>query len=515
MALNFKDFFENKKKINEASLKNNPGIPGQGQDKSVDYLSDVERRATADAARKGITPRSGMELMRYAEESQRMQRGKEEELEALAEEVVRANYGAILDNVNFDIELVRRGEVSFPEQDQAEEEKKEMEAEEKEKEKEKNKKPIFKNPFKKKDDEKEEETKKQAEEETDALVIAEIHKRKIANNIIQGEGKNTKHILHSDLAKNGLIRIFGREDGVKIHRLYDNITKIMESLDWTIPMEFQEKMWKENPQGFAGSCKVDWGDDENEEQEEGCEGGSCNRKESADKILKQIKDDEGDLSANDDTEDFFNSGSPSVIARGIDFPMLIHESVKGIYELIASAGIPKDVNIAKKVSLNADVLSNELEDLRYGPYIASDIRDFINVNPDVDKHDNIRESVFGKMIVLPANEFLQLVFGILKKTAEARTRVDSIIRECVEELDQYELGQHIDMNTGDEQENEYDEVDPETLDVKPEEPKTAEPEVTDYSTMRTKDLQDLVDHYLDEGDFTKVKEIGAILASRK
>lgn len=466
MALNFNDW----KKNEEASLRNNPGIPGGGTDKSVRYLSDVDRRAKEDADRKGINQRNAMqksgELMQYVGEAMSIQRGKEAELEELAEEVIRNNYGAILENVQLKMKIVRPGQVKFPEQEEAEEEEQ----------------PTY-------------------SELNDPEIKAEIDKRKIANNIIQGEGKNTKHILHSDMAKEGLVRIFGETKGKRIHTCYDNITKIMESLDWMMPMEVQERMWKENPAGFAGKCKVEWKVEKPKD-------------EDAQKILDQIKQDEGDISVNDDTEDFFNTGQPIVNAIGVDFPMLLHETVKGIYELIASAGQAEDEEVAKIVSLNADVLSNEIEDLRYGPYIAADLRDFINVNPDIEKHQNLRESVFGKMIVMPANDFLSLMFGILKKTPEARTIVDGLVADCIKELDDYELGQHIDTgsNYEDDEEQEFDNVSLDELGVDPP-AETTETEV-DYNSMGRRELEALVDQYLEDGKFDEVKKIDDILRSK-
>ena len=46
-----------------------------------------------------------------------------------------------------------------------------------------------------------------------------IDKQKIANSITQGEGKNTKNILHSEEVKEGLNRIFGQTKGREIFTL--------------------------------------------------------------------------------------------------------------------------------------------------------------------------------------------------------------------------------------------------------------------------------------------------------
>jgi len=462
MALNFNKWVDKFRKTNEASLQDNPGIPGESGDNGPKYLSDIQRKAQQEASEKGINrmnwQRKAGEMMGFVQEAQRIQRGKENELAQLAEEVIRENYGSILDNVELDIRIVTRH--NFDEHKEACEECEQ---------------PSYR-------------------ELKDPEIKAEINKRKIANNIIQGEGKNTKHILHGDTAKNGLIRIFGEREGKRLHTLYDQITKTMESLDWMIPVEIQKQMWEQNPEGFAGKCKVEWKVEEPSEDD-------------AKKVLDQIKKDEGELSSNDDTEDFFNTGKPVIHAHGVDFPMLLHETVKGIYELIASAGQPKDERVAQVVSLNADVLANEMEDLRYGPYIAADLRDFINQNPNIDRYENLRESVFGKMIVLPANEFLSLMLGILKKTPEARTIVDGLVDQCIAELEEYDqkvTNYEVKQTLGEEDHEEGHE-----------EENQEEPSQMNYDEMGTSDLRALIDQYLDEGRFEEVKKIDDVLKTRK
>jgi len=93
---------------------------------------------------------------------------------------------------------------------------------------------------------------------------------------------------------------------------------------------------------------------------------------------------------------------PVIKARGIDFPMLLHETVKGIYELIASVSQPgldaseEEIKKAQTVKLNVSSFMDEAEDFRTGPEIASDFRDFINENPDSSYSPNIRAFVLVK-----------------------------------------------------------------------------------------------------------------------
>ena len=458
--MNFKDWLKIQE---EASLKGNEAIPGEGKDKKEPkYLNDVERKANQMISTNGITQRSGSELMRLIPETQRIQIGKEKELEILAEEVIRAHYGSILDNIDLDIKIVKEGSVDMSDEEQEEQDK-----------------PSYKLL-------------------NDPAVKLEIDRRKLNNNIIQGEAKNTKDILHSEESTSGLTKIFGERNSKVMLQNYDRITKIMNGLDWIIPMEVQERMWKENPQGFAGKVKVEWPDKP--------------KSEDAEDELNKILNNDGDIGNDDETEDFFNTGNPKIVARGVDFPMLLHETVKGIYELIASASIHKDVEIAKTVKLNADELSNELEDLRYGPFIAGDIRDFISSNKDMDKYPNIREHVYGKMNQMQTKEFLELIKGILMKSAKARVDVDNMVSDIIKELDEYELGQHLDMSSS-EEEPEYKEREIEDIDLA-KLGHVKDNTTTPYDKMSVRELKELIDEYIDNGEFDKIADIQKVIDAR-
>jgi hypothetical protein len=480
-------------KMYEATLKGNPGIPGEDDD-SDKYLSDVERRAKELARTNNVrVPNSIMEITELTRKSFDSIRGKEKELQKLAYDLIMNEYGSIINGVcELNIEIVRPGTLSF---DESKLKKKE---EEKEREKPKEKKPkvSFKDLFNKgKEEPKKEEDNKEEYE-------LEVHKRKITNNIIQGEAKNTKHVIHSDFCKEGLIKIYGETKGKEIHSIFDRITKIMDSLDWVIPEEHQRDMWNgEGAGGFAGKSEVKW-----------------DKKPKNDEESEEDEDDESAIENNGDineekAKEQLEGGKATIVAYGVDFPMLIHEAVKGIYELIATAGQSKNIEIAKKVQIEADDLFNELEDLRYGPFIAADLRDFISIHRDIDKYPNIRESFFGRLVILEAKEFLSLMKGILLKSPSARRKVDSMIDEIIKELDEWELSQHIDTYEEEDNEKSDDNFADDVLDriTKGEEVEEKEETEIDYSKLSRRELQSEIDDALDNGDFKLVKKLSSFL----
>jgi len=162
---------------------------------------------------------------------------------------------------------------------------------------------------------------------------------------------------------------------------------------------------------------------------------------------------------NDDDEEGGEGGEegptgPTIVARVLDLPMLVHETVKGIYELIAAGAIDPDEVRAKKVLEATDTLADEQRDIRYGPYIARDLRDYINSVADEIRgaYDipNMREFVFGKMIKMPSKEFVELVTAILLKKEEPKKTIKMFIMETMDEIKDYKYRQVIDEPEEDE-----------------------------------------------------------------
>lgn len=459
----------------EVTIKGSGGIPGEsGNHKKSEkqYLADVERRARQ---RLGVPrdenpmfgpPRQTMEIFQelngLMQQSMGFIRGHEEELEDLAKRIILSEYGSILENVDLDIKIIRPGKV------------KEFMDEECDCES-----PSY-------------------QLLTDPEIKKEVDKRKILNNITQGEAKNTKRILAMPEVRDELIAILGDRNGQQAHRVWTRITELADKLDWLIPVDVKADMMGEAPQGMAGACSVKWpGQKSNDESED-----------LSDKVLKDLESADID-DDNEELQELLSTGNPIIKARGIDFPMLLHETVKGIYELIAAAGIPEDKRTAELVMLNTSSFADEAEEFRFGPEIASDIRDFINKSTkEIDKHPNIRERFCGRLAVMPPDEFLLLVKNILSDAPAARTKVDEILQDIIDEMDEYKkslteyeagvkLGEIESGDGGDE-----DNVITHTKE---------EPTEVDYSQMSQRDIQSLIDDALDSGDFDKVKTLSQYL----
>ncbi len=469
--------------LEEVTIKGNQGIPGEdGNRNDPKYLSDIERRARNRMGDRGrplpegnphLIGQSGQEIMGLLSQSLSMTNGKEKELEELAKQVILSQYGSILDGVELDIKLVKPGKPNEMMDDGEEEEEPDYQS------------------------------------TNDDELRREVDKAKILNGIIQGEAKNTKHILHTDMVKDGLTEIFGEAQGREIFTIWDRISKLADKLDWMIPISIRADMMEEQPMGQAGAVKVTW--DKKKEDED--------KSDLADRVLKSLEDGDSLEDNKDDISELLDDTSPKIKAVGVDFPMLLHETVKGIYELIAAHSILDDEEMAKKVKLNVTSSADEAEDWRYGPEMASDLRDYVNsVIDEMSKSDsrileidNLREHFFGRLVdrkAMTTDNFLKMFKGILKNDPATKRDVKTIISEIVKELRDFDKSQPLpfemdDIDDGDDLINSTSDEDED--DVK------YVPGKIDYSTMSKGDLQRAIDGALDDGDYARVKEITDIL----
>ena len=469
--------------MNEATIRGNTGIPGEGPDAQNEnpYLRSIEdsaRRKTAGQSPQSIGPRMGM-LMNS---NRLLSRGKEEELEKFAEEIIKDVYSGFMDSVELDLKIVRDGgqvKRFMDEEDQ------------KKKERNKKEKPASK----------EQSGEEQLRKSDNPELKLEIDKRKLANSITQGEAKNTKLIIQTPECLEGLIKIFGQTNGQQLHSQLLELTDLADKMDWIIPVQAKADMMERHPEGMAGACSVDWIEKEKEEKEEGDDNDQILQD-----LLGQIQNQEDGIDLNqmsDQLEEVMSDCQPIIRVRGIDFIMLIHEAVKGIYELITSRGIPQDQQLAANVFINTETFADEAEDFRYGPPIAADLRDFINQNPKTVMYPNVREFVFGKMMEIPAPQFTELMKGILMKSAAARTQIDRMIQQVITELEDFEKEQsEYEMNKRFSQESEVEgQLDDEQI---PDEPITP---AKSFDQMSISEIQAEIEKAVEEENYELAGEL--------
>jgi len=94
-------------------------------------------------------------------------------------------------------------------------------------------------------------------------------------------------------------------------------------------------------------------------------------------------------------------------AKAICYPILVHEIVKGLYEIIGTEGFGTDKEKNKAIVGAVDKLANEPRDLQYGKFIYDAINNlYVNANIDDAR---VRELFFAEVYKLPDYEFFPFI----------------------------------------------------------------------------------------------------------
>ena len=94
-------------------------------------------------------------------------------------------------------------------------------------------------------------------------------------------------------------------------------------------------------------------------------------------------------------------------AKAICFPMLVHEIVKGLYEIVGTEGFGPDKEKNKAIVGAVDKLSNEPNDLRFGKFLYDAISKIYN-DSDIDDA-RVRELFFAELYKLSDEDFFPFV----------------------------------------------------------------------------------------------------------
>lgn len=122
-----------------------------------------------------------------------------------------------------------------------------------------------------------------------------------------------------------------------------------------------------------------------------------------------------------------NSQPPKVIARAINFPILVHELIKGTMELFAVQGQPEDPDTFERVSQAEDTLEKEMWDLRLGPAIWDRIRSQFpeDVLTDENKYE-LQNFILVEIFKLPPKSFLVLMREVISGSENGKRFLQEI-----------------------------------------------------------------------------------------
>ena len=236
------------------------------------------------------------------------------------------------------------------------------------------------------DEEEVEQNFQQQEEDVEDFITAferfdiEKAKRRFINALIQGSSKKGHYMF--ELVRDELDRIDPR-----LLNLYGVVMSINDLMYWVLPDQMMDMMMSQS--GVGGKEEVD-----------------------------------------------IETDPPTVKARGLFFPILVHELIKGTMEVLGTQGLPDDPKQAEMVMASTDTLANEVWDLRLGPVLWEK---FLTAYPErLFEEDKkfIQSYLFARFSALSADEFFKLAKMILRGDAKATSILDRMVTEIVNHLNE-------------------------------------------------------------------------------
>jgi hypothetical protein len=143
---------------------------------------------------------------------------------------------------------------------------------------------------------------------------------------------------------------------------------------------------------------------------------------------------ESEMEYDDENDQFI------IKAQAMCFPMLVHEIIKGLYEIVGTEGFGSDKEKNQSIINAVDKVSNEPEDLRYGKFIYDAIND-IYISSDVDD-PRVRELFFAAVYKLSDNEFFPFVENAINNslTSSQKRWAEMEIRDIARDLTKDDTG---------------------------------------------------------------------------
>jgi len=125
-----------------------------------------------------------------------------------------------------------------------------------------------------------------------------------------------------------------------------------------------------------------------------------------------------------------------IYAQAMVFPVLIHELVKGVMELLSAHALPKNKRLGEYVINKADFLAAEPWDMRMGPGLWGRFTNMIE--PD-DFH--LKHHIYTELASLPVKEFNVKMREIMAGTKEGKKIIQGIVNEVKAGLQEDEFNE--------------------------------------------------------------------------
>ena len=125
---------------------------------------------------------------------------------------------------------------------------------------------------------------------------------------------------------------------------------------------------------------------------------------------------------------------PTVKARAVTFPLLVHELVKGVYEIFGTHGLPDDPRQQEMILKAEDTLPSEIWDSRLGPVFWEKFVSTYPIELFEDDMKHIQHYLFMRFSALSAEEFMRVAKMILSGDPKGEKFIQGMVNDIVKEL---------------------------------------------------------------------------------
>ena len=150
---------------------------------------------------------------------------------------------------------------------------------------------------------------------------------------------------------------------------------------------------------------------------------------------------------------------PTVKARGVNLPILIHELAKGVMEIAGTYGLPKDKRRQEAVIKSQDTIVGEIWDMRLGPVIWQKFREAYPDELFDDDKRNLQQYFIVKFAELTPEDFFAMAREILSGSPKGKKMVKDMVDEIIEELKGYEYEDTMKQYEDDEDDDDNEDFD--------------------------------------------------------
>jgi len=162
-------------------------------------------------------------------------------------------------------------------------------------------------------------------------------------------------------------------------------------------------------------------------------------------------------SVNGEEEIDTETDPPTIKVRGILFPILVHELIKGIFDIFGTHGLPDDPKSQQMVMNSTDTLTNEIWDLRLGSFFWERLVNMFPITIFEEGNKHIQHYLFARLSALETEEFFEVFQDVMKGNSEGKKFVEDMVydiekdiseRAMNETLGEYDFGTDEDEDEG-------------------------------------------------------------------